>query len=358
MTNEKTIVIGKDKNIRRETLKRVLSKVGLGAAGVAGGIGLSSFFVSMPKNANTGNTNQVPTKPDVNGEMTEVTSVTDEMSFSEAFQTARQEAGAQGYFTWHGKVFNTMYKEEQDLLSPQERQEMYANVVEHQREADNNNQGAETPVIIVHDEAPQASHVNDDMSFKDAFAIAREEVGPGGIFEWHGKLYNTYTREEFGAMTSEQKQEYVASTQNASIESHEVGAKDVDIVSIDGGDTTMSLAREGAESTHQDEEMLQEQWVDDGTGHKVHVAEFLLNGEYVVKIDQDGDGAFDLTMKQNDDGSVHLQTADGQEADMTTEDFAQFQQFDGTQMDAFASTDDQHLNDVSSDFNDYNNNIV
>lgn len=47
-------------------------------------------------------------------------------------------------------------------------------------------------------------------SFKEAFKHAREELGPGGIFEWNGKHYNTFYAEEYAALTSEQKKEYAA----------------------------------------------------------------------------------------------------------------------------------------------------
>lgn len=48
-------------------------------------------------------------------------------------------------------------------------------------------------------DASVASGVNDDMTFGEAFAAAREEVGPGGVFTWHGQLYNTYTQGEWTA---------------------------------------------------------------------------------------------------------------------------------------------------------------
>ena len=38
----------------------------------------------------------------------------------------------------------------------------------------------------------EAHSVNDDMSFNEAFAAARAEVGPGGAFSWHGQVYGTY----------------------------------------------------------------------------------------------------------------------------------------------------------------------
>lgn len=41
-------------------------------------------------------------------------------------------------------------------------------------------------------EIHEAHSVNDDMSFSEAFAAARAEVGPGGAFTWHGHVYGTY----------------------------------------------------------------------------------------------------------------------------------------------------------------------
>ena len=35
----------------------------------------------------------------------------------------------------------------------------------------------------------EAHSVTDDMSFSEAFATARAEVGPGGAFVWHGQVY-------------------------------------------------------------------------------------------------------------------------------------------------------------------------
>lgn len=53
-----------------------------------------------------------------------------------------------------------------------------------------------------------ATEVTDDMSFSEAFATARAEVGPGGAFEWNGMAYGTYTAEEWDSMTPEEKAEY------------------------------------------------------------------------------------------------------------------------------------------------------
>lgn len=53
-----------------------------------------------------------------------------------------------------------------------------------------------------------ATGVNDEMSFGEAFSAARAEVGSGGVFKWNGKLYNTFTAEEWEAMSSEEKSNF------------------------------------------------------------------------------------------------------------------------------------------------------
>ena len=42
----------------------------------------------------------------------------------------------------------------------------------------------------------KATNVSDDMNLDDAHRAARDEVGPGGIFEWGGIIRSTYTDEE------------------------------------------------------------------------------------------------------------------------------------------------------------------
>lgn len=61
---------------------------------------------------------------------------------------------------------------------------------------------------LVDDSISMAGNVDDQMSFSQAFAAARAEVGPGGVFEWRGQLYGTYTAEEWDGMTAEQRVEY------------------------------------------------------------------------------------------------------------------------------------------------------
>ena len=58
------------------------------------------------------------------------------------------------------------------------------------------------------DEGLKVADVEQGMSFSEAFAQARAEVGPGGVFHWHGGIYNTYTAEEWNAMSRAEKNEF------------------------------------------------------------------------------------------------------------------------------------------------------
>lgn len=54
---------------------------------------------------------------------------------------------------------------------------------------------------------PEAQN-HDEMSFDEAFAAARNEVGAGGIFRWHGRYYGTYTKDEWQNMSQAEKDDY------------------------------------------------------------------------------------------------------------------------------------------------------
>lgn len=54
-------------------------------------------------------------------------------------------------------------------------------------------------------EVPVAFSPSDHMSFSQAFASARAEVGPGGCFAWRGGIYGTYYYDEWHNMSSADK---------------------------------------------------------------------------------------------------------------------------------------------------------
>ncbi|GAB4046241.1 hypothetical protein [Spirosoma litoris] len=58
------------------------------------------------------------------------------------------------------------------------------------------------------DDIDVAGKTTDSMTFEQAFETAREEVGMGGVFSWHGHWYNTFEKEEWSGLSLTQRQEY------------------------------------------------------------------------------------------------------------------------------------------------------
>ena len=77
---------------------------------------------------------------------------------------------------------------------------------------------------------PVAHNVDDSMSFGEAFASARQEVGPGGIFEWHGHSYGTYYKTEWDSMSADEKEQYWADVQHTTQELDDEVAQNQDII--------------------------------------------------------------------------------------------------------------------------------
>lgn len=85
-------------------------------------------------------------------------------------------------------------------------------------------------VNLVGHDMDVAESVNDSMSFNQAFAAARHEVGAGGLFVWHGHTYGTYYANEWDAMTPEEHDQYWAdvhhTTANIEYEPEDMAATD------------------------------------------------------------------------------------------------------------------------------------
>lgn len=52
------------------------------------------------------------------------------------------------------------------------------------------------------------AEVSDDSEFKEAFVAARDQVGPGGLFEYKGQWYSTYSIEEWNVMPTDMKEDF------------------------------------------------------------------------------------------------------------------------------------------------------
>jgi len=157
----------------------------------------------------------------------------------------------------------------------------------------------------------------DELSFREAFDTARAEMGPGGVFRWHGNLYNTYTADEWQAMSDERKEE-LAQEVDPEVSPEDI---DTDVVTVNEtadspqtesnatADPLLSEASE-AEDDSDDVRVIGQGEVTLQNGRNVTVQELEVNGQRVAVIDVDQDGTADIAMtdlnhnRQMDEGEV------------------------------------------------------
>ena len=164
-------------------------------------------------------------------------------------------------------------------------------------------EGSETHPEWTDGEVSVASSVSDDMSFSEAFTAARTEVGSGGVFEWHGNIYSTFTEDEWNGMTSEQRDEYgshfswhsdnssteTASSTHSSTSSHSAHATD----EVEVSEVTQASHTEEVAVVDVDPEVEVLGVVHDEESG-ANIAGLAVDGQEVVLIDVNGDETFDV----------------------------------------------------------------
>lgn len=195
----------------------------------------------------------------------------------------------------------------------------------------------------------------DSLSFKHAFEAARAEMGPGGVFTWHGNLYNTYTAAEWNAMNHRAKvqfaervtpQETIAQADSQSDNEdvrivQEVPAEDDDeplpevtpieantqetgrdVVVLEEHDMTWDEIKN---TDSEDVRILGFREVEYARGRTLTMQDLDVNGQRVAVIDVDKDGSPDLAMSDlnhnhlMDDGEV-IDLHTGEELSFTNND--------------------------------------
>jgi len=174
---------------------------------------------------------------------------------------------------------------------------------------------------------PVAHSVDDSMSFGEAFQAAHAEVGPGGVFEWHGQLYNTYTEQEWNSLSPSEQQEFASHLKVVGTPEYESNVShhktdiyegpEAEVVAQDdshGGNTEEHGGNETAEvvdvqtGTEEDAgtvEILGVQQVETADGDYVTVGGAVIDGQEVVVIDINNDGQGDLMASDaNNDGQI------------------------------------------------------
>ncbi|MCM1319928.1 MAG: hypothetical protein NC217_06060 [Muribaculaceae bacterium] len=227
--------------------------------------------------------------------------VSDDMSFADAYHAAREEVGAGGAFVWHGDVYSTYSTEEWDALSPVERTQYAQNFDWKQIDSQDSPVYDPAHPEWADDDIAVATGVNDDMSFSEAFAAAREEVGAGGAFVWHDQVYGTYNADEWNHMTAAERAEFAGH-----FDWNRVGSETSDVQAYDSHSTTHTRSAEPAAEVEVEPEVEVHGVVyDSETG--MTAGHMSVNGEEVVLVDVDNDGTFDVAAADlNGDGEIQL----------------------------------------------------
>ncbi len=123
-----------------------------------------------------------------------------------------------------------------------------------------------------------AGKVTDTMSFEQAFEAARDEVGMGGVFNWHGRWYNTFEKEEWGSLSLEQRQEYVELITGEKL-------------------PVKPYHQQAATPTPEQNEA--------GSTVEPTIIEGYLNGQRIISLDVDRDGVIDTMVLEGTDGYTY-----------------------------------------------------
>lgn len=142
---------------------------------------------------------------------------------------------------------------------------------------------------------PNEATVNDDMTFAQAFATARAELGPGASFTWHGQVYGTYYQNEWNAMSPAEQHAFTASALghgpvNTPLE---VTVDDTDYADVEPviDDEDAEVRVLGLNSYGEDND-------------QINIAALSINDEPVIMIDLDNDNVYDYAIADFDNSNT------------------------------------------------------
>ena len=215
--------------------------------------------------------------------------------------------------------------------------------------------------ILANDEGIRYAHVDAD-NFNDAFSQAREQVGPGGLFEYNGKLYGTYTANEWNEMSMEERADYQNRVNEVAPAHHSDSAHvatNVDEVSLH--DHSHAVAAPEVipanaemifpEPADNEIRVLGVEAVENPNGDVMNVALIECEGDHVLLVDVDNSGTIDVAIHDdNYDGQIQpSEVYDISEAGMQVSDLLQAQAAqEGQTFTASADDMPDYINDSDS----------
>lgn len=169
------------------------------------------------------------------------------------------------------------------------------NVIENTPEIDPALSPSEEDVILATDEGVRVAQVDDNVSFSQAFADARAQVGPGGVFEWRGKVYGTYYKEEWNNMSRAERAEYQS----------KVDYKDVMHHDTQDSAVHHTATQHPEISGNGDIRILGVETAEDANGQPITIAGIEIDGNQALLVDLDDNGTMDILVHDdNGDGVI------------------------------------------------------
>lgn len=220
--------------------------------------------------------------------------------------------------------------------------------------------------ILANDEGIRYAHVEAD-NFNDAYAQARSQVGPGGVFEYNGKIYSTYTAEEWNEMSADERAEYQGKIfENAPAPAHHHSPSHA-AASADVAEHHHSAPQEAsvepiptnaemiaAEPVDNEIRVLGVEAVQNQDGQIMNVALVECEGDQALLVDVDNNGSIDVLLHDdNHDGYLQeSEVYDVSGAGLEVADLMQAQAAQEGDM-LYASCDDMpdYINDADSIIN-------
>jgi hypothetical protein len=202
------------------------------------------------------------------------------------------------------------------------------------------------------EEIPHANSVTDSMSFNEAFAAARHEVGAGGVFQWHGGVYGTYYRDEWNSFSPEYRNAFsnYPYVQNDSHANTTPEVQDTTSVPLTDENTETVAEEHSSSPSHSDVpvgdvELLSDVQYMVVDGRTVAVVPGVIDGIEVLMVDADNNADFDVILVDN--GTEQPDVYDISGAGFTQSNVHQFAR-------TADSSDTEYL--VANDMPDYSNN--
>ena len=204
-------------------------------------------------------------------------------------------------------------------------------------------------VIVATSTGIRVAQVDDDKSFSEVFADARSQVGAGGVFEWRGNVYGTYYKDEWEAMSSEERQEFQSSINyndltNSSDDSQSSASASVIEENVAVHETSNNDV-EANSSIDSEVQVLAVGNTDlngDGVPENAMVLE--VNGHEVLVVDVDGDNMADIAIADVDGNG---QISENEVADISHENLQMLDSTPGDVYMAQAESNPDYMNDAN-----------